>query len=243
MIPLTFEDSPEPLLEKKKNVKMLSAFHLQIGNVIARIGMPFLPGILQSMIGLIHFGIVSQEVVPLLSSKERTKSQIIAESVFENRTWFDSFYLKRNCLQRFMIQHYDYAKGKIGQIKETTLGEFLFGEEHWSNDDWRHMRIPACWTLIVPNQGIEHLQRRLTRLQETLGERKYSLLFRNCENFVNYIAFDKDWSQAQSAQTIAVLVIIGLIVIALIAIIVWLCVRKNRRRQNRRPPSMKVAKD
>ena len=164
MLPLQFEeDAPGPERDPMKSPNQL----LEVGTVVARIGPLYMPDLVKSVVGMLHFGIITKEVLPPLHASQYKQSEELTHLYFEDKRWLRTFYLKRQYFDRFRIQH--YVKHGSAQVKETTLGVFLFGDDAWLSGSWYKRKFPKCWKINVPQQNVEQLQRKNAQIEGDIG--------------------------------------------------------------------------
>lgn len=227
MIPLPFFEEGEYFAHHQtiEDQRASPNHHLEVGAVIARVGPVHFPYFVQALVGMLHFGIIKREIFPSIDIQ---KSSEIAHLYFEDKRWLRNYYLKRQYFERFQVQH--YVKHTSAQVKETSLGAFLFGEDHWNRGTWYNTKFLKSFMIMIPNRGVEQLRTTMRQLRQTLWERKYSLLFRNCESYCMEIA----GTNVTSVQVYAVLAVLIVLVILSVVIIILLS-RKKRRSSSLSP--------
>lgn len=204
--------------------------HIAVGTVISRLGPSGSPYFLQSALGMLHFGIITKEVLPSIDAQEHFEDSQVARMYFgEDKRWARGFFLKRQYFDRYQIQH--YVKHGRARVKETSLGEFLFGEEKWMQSTWFNSKFPPSWKITIPTETVEQLQKKLRKLQETLGEEKYSLFSRNCESYCMEIAYDKEGTFNITSVQIAFVVLVVVLLFVIIVLSIFFA-RKKRRQMN-----------
>ena len=88
--------------------------NLHVGSVIARVG--FLPQLVQTFLGMLHFGIIIQEKTSSVEDSFLDLSDRVFQFNLNNSRASKYFFLKREFFDRFRIQHYE--KKKNGKSKK-----------------------------------------------------------------------------------------------------------------------------
>ena len=228
MFPLNFLEEAEKFSQKlKENQKYTPRIHLQVGSIVARVG--FLPQLVQTFLGMLHFGIITQEKGTSLENSYSDLFFHVNQFHLNNIRTSKYFFLKREFFDRFQIQHYG-KKEEEWNVQKTSLGVFIFGEETWNNGSWVHKAIPSCWLIQIPHPNVETLQKKI---RFTLGEKKYNLFYRNCESYVMDLIFGKEavYSTSFSIQVLVGLFFLLLLILLVCLVSIWLI--KKEKKQNK----------